>query len=162
MRSLSIFLPFFLLMTSLLFAEESTQRVGLPLVISERYLPGPLLEAVPRRDRDLPLVVRILEVKPAQDGFRYSIEVQGLDAGTYNLGDYLREANTEQKSSSQQLPITITTALEPGLVPPTELTPVVPPRTGGYRSLLWVLGIVWVAGLVALIFHQQEKGQHPQ
>lgn len=133
-------------------AEPPTQRVGLPLIVSDQYLPGPELEPLPRRSREPSLVVRILEIKPAQDGFRYTFEVQGLDAGTHNLGDYLREANSEQGASDHQVPIVITTALPPGLVQPEELTAQPVARIGGYRSLVWVLGIVWVAGLCALVF----------
>lgn len=147
---LSVLITFF--GASLCAAEAPSQRVGLPLILSDQYLPGPELEPLPRRSREPSLVVRILETKPAQDGFRYTFEVQGLDAGTHNLGDYLREANSEKGASDHQVPVLITTALPPGLVQPTELAPQPVPRIGGYRALLWILGIVWLAGLCALIF----------
>lgn len=157
MRLLFLFLLVIALGPGLFAADAPTQRVGLPLVITEHYFPGPELEPLPRRSREPSLVVRILEIKPAQDGFRYTFEVQGLDAGTHNLGDYLREANSEKGASAHQLPVTITTALPPGLVQPKDLTAKPAPRVGGYRALVWVLGIVWVAGLCGLIFYGKKK-----
>ncbi|MDQ8189937.1 hypothetical protein [Roseibacillus persicicus] len=142
----------FLFATTYLLGETPTQRVGLPLLLEDLYLKGPLLEPVPRTTRESPLMLRMVEVKPAQDGFRYTIEVQGLDAGDYNLGEFLREAQSESGHSSHQVPITITTALPPGLPRPAELQPKPLPRVGGYRALLWVLGLVWVSGLVWVLF----------
>ena len=71
-------------------AETPTSRVGQPLEIGEVFIPGEQIEPAPRRDRSPSLVVRVLEVKPAEGGFRYDFEVQGLDPGTYDLSDFLR------------------------------------------------------------------------
>ena len=138
-------------------AETPSQRVGLPLVIEDQYLSGPLLEPVPRRDREPSLVVRILETKPAQDGFRYTFEVQGLDAGTYNLGEFLREATAESGHSSHQVPLTITTELPPGLPRPADLEPKSAPEIGGYRTILKVLGVLWLIVLAIIINSFRKK-----
>lgn len=138
-------------------AEPPTQRVGLPLVIEDQYLPGPLLQPVPRRDREPSLVVQILETKPAKDGFRYTFEVQGLDAGTYNLGDFLREATAESGNSTHKVPVTITTALPPGLPRPADLESKPAPEIGGYRTVLKVLGILWVIILAIIIYSFRKK-----
>ena len=138
-------------------ADTPTQRVGLPLVIEDQYLAGPLLVPVPRRDREPPLVVQILETKPAQDGFRYNFEVQGLDDGTYNLGDFLRDATAESGSSTHKIPVTITTELPPGLPRPADLAPKSVPEIGGYRTVLNVLGILWAIVLVIIIYSFRKK-----
>ena len=138
-------------------ADTPTQRVGLPLVIEDQYLAGPLLEPVPRRDREPPLVVRILETKPAQDGFRYTFEVQGLDAGSYNLGEFLRETTAESGHSSHEVSVTITTELPPGLPRPADLAPKDVPEIGGYRTVLKVLGVLWVVVLLIIINSFRKK-----
>jgi len=137
--------------------DVPTQRVGLPLVIEDQYLPGKLLEPVPRRDREPPLVVRILETKPAKDGYRYTFEVQGLDPGRYNLGEYLRENAAETGHSAHEVPVVIVTDLPPGLPRPSELENKPVPEVGGYRTLLKVLGGVWIVGLVAFIYSFRKK-----
>lgn len=138
-------------------AEPPTQRVGLPLVIEDQYLPGPLLEPVPRRDREPSLVVRILETKPAKDGFRYTFEIEGLDPGTHDLGEYLRETIAESGHSAHKVPVLITTELPPGLPKPAELEPKPLPKIGGYRALLWGLGIFWSLVLIAIISSFRKK-----
>ena len=144
------------LATSFALGETPTQRVGLPLLLEEVYLKGPLLEPVPRKNREVPLIVRLVETKPAQDGFRYTFEVQGLDPGEYNLGNYLQEQSAESGVSAHQIPLIITTALPPGLPPPADLAPRSSPRVGGYRALIWILGLVWVAGLAWLFFSSRK------
>lgn len=140
-------------------AEESplSQRVGLPLQLEDVYLPGPQVEPIPRKSRDLPVIVRLVETRPAQDGFRYHFEVQGLEAGHYNLADYLRIISAESGDLPHSIPFRITTALPPGLPQPTTLEPSPIPKIGGYRALLWLLGLVWLAGLAWLFFSGKGK-----
>ncbi|MGJ8723750.1 MAG: hypothetical protein ACSHYB_04255 [Roseibacillus sp.] len=158
-----IFLLLFALFCTLpLHAETPTQRVGLPLLLEDLYLTGPLTEPVPRKDREVPLIVRLVETKPAQDGFRYTFEVQGLDPGSYNLGDYLRPTATESGTSSHFIPLIITTGLPPGLPQPAALQPKPAPRIGGYRALLFILGLVWIAGLTWLFFSSRKRKESHQ
>jgi hypothetical protein len=137
--------------------EAFIQRVGLPLLIEDHYLPGPRLEPIPRTDREIPLMVRLVETKPAQDGFRYTFEVQGLDPGTYNLGNYLRKEESESGRSRHNIPLTITTELPPGLARPAELQTETLPRIGGYRALIAVLVIAWVGGIVCIYYSMRKK-----
>ena len=159
-RQQAMYLTFSLaafLFTLPLFGEALTQRVGLPLLLEDLYLAGPQLEPIPRKDREVPLIVRLVEIKPAQDGFRYAFEVQGLEPGSYNLGDYLHETSSESGTSSHTIPLTITTALPPGLPQPATLQPSPSPRIGGYRALIWILGLLWIAGLAWLFFSNRKK-----
>lgn len=135
-------------------AEEAvpTQRVGQPLVIREIYIPGAEVKPKPRRDREPPLVVRILEVKPAKDGFRYDFEVQGLEPGKHDVARYL-----EGNDAVPAIPIEITTPLPPGLTRPHDLDKGELPRLGGYRTKMIVLGVLWFAGLAALLLFWKKK-----
>jgi hypothetical protein len=131
-----------------------TQRVGQPLEIRDLYLPGGEVKPTPRRDRKPPLVVRILEIKPAKDGSRYDFEVQGLEAGTYNLADFLE---APASTSLPAIPLEITTTLPPGLAYPHDAPPGDLPKLGGYRTMMIVLGTLWLAGLAAILLWRKKK-----
>lgn len=134
-----------------------TQRVGLPLTITEIYIPGGEVKAKPRRDREPPLVVRILEVKPAKDGSRYDFEVQGLEAGRHNLADYLEPADGSQATKLPEIPLEITSTLPAGLTYPNKIERGELPKLGGYRTAMTVLGGVWLAGLGAILLWKKKK-----
>jgi hypothetical protein len=131
-----------------------TQRVGQPLEIREIYIPGGEVKAKPRRDRKPPLMVRVLEVKPAKDGFRYDFEVQGLDAGSHNLADFLE---APAGTVIPAIPLEITSALPPGLVHPNKNEAGELPKLGGYRTKMMVLGGIWLAGLGAILLWRTKK-----
>jgi len=150
-----------LLSAAALSAEEQpavpTQRVGQPLTITEIYIPGGEVRAKPRRDREPPLVVRILEVKPAKDGSRYDFEVQGLEAGRHNLADYLEPVNEAEPAQFPEIPLEITSALAPGLSHPHKIERSKLPEIGGYRTTMIVLGSAWVAGLAGILLWKKKK-----
>ena len=129
-----------------------TQRVGLPLEIREVFLPGPEVKPKPRRDREPPLVVRILDVKPAKDGFRYDFEVHGLEPGAHNLTDFL-----ESTTALPAIPLEITTALPPGLIDPHPPAKRELPQLGGYRKTMTALAAAWFAGLIAILLWRRKK-----
>jgi len=143
-----------LLSASPLLAETSTQRVGQPLEIREIYIPGGEVKAKPRRDRQPPLMVRVVEVKPAKDGFRYDFEVQGLEAGTHNLADFLE---APAGTTIPAIPLEITSALPPGLVHPNKSKAGDLPKLGGYRTKMMFFGGLWIAGLVAILLWRKKK-----
>jgi hypothetical protein len=143
-----------LLGSAALLAETPTQRVGQPLEIREIYIPGGEVKAKPRRDRQPPLMVRVLDVKPAKDGSRYDFEVQGLEAGTYNLADFLE---APAGTALPEIPLEITSALEPGLVHPNKNEAGELPKLGGYRSTMIALVAAWCAGLVAIVLWRKKK-----
>lgn len=143
-----------LLGSAALLAETPTQRVGQPLEIREIYIPGGEVKAKPRRDRQPPLMVRVLDVKPAKDGSRYDFEVQGLEAGTYNLADFLE---VPAGTTLPEIPLEITTGLPPGLVHPNKNESGDLPKLGGYRTTMMILGGVWLAGLGAILLWRKKK-----
>jgi len=148
-----------LLLTSSLPAQDTppvpSQRVGLPLEIREIYLPGPELKPKPRRDRKPPLVVRILNVKPAKDGFRYDFEIQGLEPGPHNLTDFL-----DSPTPLPPIPIEITTPLPPGLLDPHPQQNRDLPQLGGYRQTMIALAATWLLGLIAILLWRKKKPEN--
>ncbi|MEK7949254.1 hypothetical protein [Luteolibacter soli] len=143
-----------LLLVSPLLAETPTQRVGQPLEIREIYIPGGEVKAKPRRDRQPPLMVRVVEVKPAKDGFRYDFEVQGLDAGSYNLAEFLE---APAGTVIPAIPLEITSGLPPGLVNPNKNQAGELPKLGGYRTKMMVFGGLWVAGFVSILLWRKKS-----
>lgn len=142
--------------TTLAFAAPTvpSQRVGQPLEIKEIYIPGGEVKPKPRRDHKPPLTVRLLETKPAQDGFRYDFEVQGFEPGPHNLADYLEGP---EGTVIPAIPLEITTPLDPGITVPHTIDPGTLPKLGGYRNMMILLGAVWLAGLAAILFWKKKK-----
>ncbi len=134
-------------------SNTPTTRVGLPITFTDLYIPGGEAKPKPRPNHEPPIVVRLIAVKPAADGKRYDLEVYGLEAGTYNLADFLVPVDPATPPRfDKPIPIKITTGLPPGLTRPAELEVIPPPRIGGYRVIAWTLGVFWFLGLLALIF----------
>jgi hypothetical protein len=137
-----------------LLAETPTQRIGQPLEIREIYIPGGEVKPKPRRDRKPPLMVRVVEVKPAKDGFRYDFEVQGLEAGRYNLAEFLE---APAGTAIPAIPLEITSALPPGLVHPNKNQAGDLPKLGGYRTKMMTFSGLWIAGLVGILLWRKKK-----
>ena len=130
-------------------AAPARVTVGMTHKIEQLVLPGGELAAKPI-DRDMPIVVRIVESFPHGSDTLYDLEFYGLEPGEYNLADYLQRAD----GSAAELPaspVVIESVLPPGQVTPHELTTTRMPRLGGYTLLLILLGIVWPLGLIAII-----------
>ncbi len=149
-------IPAIFLSAGLAMAAAPTQRVGQPLVITDVYIPGGEAEPAPRRDREPPLVVRLTDVKPAQDGFRYDFEVQGLDPGKYDLATFLVPSDPAVPPRFPQIPLEITATL-PGVVMPVIPAPRAPQGLGGYRTMAVTAGALWLAGLAGILFWMRKR-----
>lgn len=138
--------------------QISTTTVGMPANIVDLILPGPVLETRPI-DRDAAMVVRVKQAIPyGTDAHRYQVEYYCLEAGEYNLADYLQQLD----GSPAQVPevkVSVVARLGEGQVLPSELALKSTPRVGGYMMWLIIAGIVWVLGLFAILFvgRKQEK-----
>jgi len=135
--------------------REST--VGLPARIDGLVLPGPELEAKPLVDRRAPLVVRVLQAWPHGSAFRYDIEYYGLEKGHFDLKAYLRRKNGSAAADLPSIPVEVRSVLPPGQVKPNELRPEAPPWLGGYWIALIAVGVLWAAGLLAILFVGRRK-----
>ena len=126
--------------------------LGLPLTLTDLYFPGPEIQSIPRRDQSRSLVVRILAVKSAAEGHRYDLEVYGLDPGTYQLADFLQRKNGTPLTTPGPT-VTITANHPPEVLPePVPLDHRPPPKIGGYRRALIVIGVAWTTGLFFILF----------
>lgn len=125
--------------------------LGVPGVLEEVVLPGPEL-AVRPLDRDAPLVLRIVAVRPHGTAHRYDLEVYGLEGGDYDLRQLLVPAEAGAAPVElPPLPVTITDALPPGQVEPFPLEAGALPEVGGYRLALVLGAGAWIAGLLAIL-----------
>ncbi|BCX48374.1 hypothetical protein HAHE_22820 [Haloferula helveola] len=127
--------------------EEGTR------VVLERddYIPRPL-------DDRTPLIVRLGEVSPVEDGYSYRFHFIGFEPGEYRLADFLMRADGTPAEELGDRTVTVKTIL------PADhdgsLTPHVPstfPWFGGYRTLLIGLGVVWVLGWIALAWFGRRR-----
>ncbi|MEL7337706.1 MAG: hypothetical protein AAFN70_16050, partial [Planctomycetota bacterium] len=128
-------------------------RIGMPRVINDVILPGPRLQVRPLEDRDDPFIVRIVSTTPHGEGFRYAMEFYALEEGTYNVADYLETDSGE--STPIALPymiVNVSATLPDGQIMPTPLDSGRVPYTGGYRFWVVTAILLWILGLIALIF----------
>lgn len=140
------------LLLGVLLQEPSrwSATVGMPVSVKDLVLPGSELEAVPA-ERGAPLVLRVDAVQPHGDRYRYDLVFYALEPGTHDLRSYLRRRDGSGIESLPPLELEVATLLPPGQVEPHRPEAGRLPRFGGYRTLLWVLGVLWVAGLVVLL-----------
>ena len=131
--------------------EPRTTTVGMPARIEQLLLPGTELEARPLADRKSPIVLRIEATFRHGDGFRYDLLYYGLDPGDYDLRHYLRRKDGSPASELPPIPVSIKSVLPPGQVEPSKLSLGALPRLGGYWLALVSGGVLWIAGLLAIL-----------
>jgi hypothetical protein len=130
---------------------RATSTVGMPARIDQLVLPGPELEAQPIEDRRTPVVVRIAAAYPHGSAFRYDLSYYGLEPGRYDLKDYLRRKDGTPTKDLPSIPVVVEPVLPPGQVEPHPLVLERSPFLGGYRLVVLIGGILWSAGLLAIL-----------
>jgi hypothetical protein len=131
--------------------DERVSTVGRPARIENRVLPGSELEVKPLAERT-PIVLRIVRVFPHGTAFRYDLEYYGLEAGTFDLKDYLQRKDRSSSAELPSIPVTIQSILPPGQIKPNPPAPRLSPRLGGYWLVLLLGGVLWGVGLLLLLF----------
>jgi hypothetical protein len=131
------------------FISESS--VGFPVRLQQLVLPGSELEAVPWDDKTL-VVVQIEAVYPHGTAFRYDLVYHALEPGEYELRKFLRRKDGTLADDLPPLPVKIKSLLPPGQVRPHQVAFGRLPQLGGYRTLLAVGAILWIAGLVWIVY----------
>jgi hypothetical protein len=101
--------------------------------------------------------VRLLDVKPALDGFRYDFEVQGFEPGPHDLAAYLVAADPAQPPRFPKIPLEIRSESPAGILLPHELKPPLLPSMGGYRATMLFLAVVWAGGFMGLLYWLRHK-----
>lgn len=130
--------------------DERTAAVGMRARI-EVVLPGSELEPAPSTAKT-PVVVRVLNVWPHGEHHRYQLEWSGLEPGKHDLAKYLVRKDGSQTEGLPPVEVTVTSVLPKGAMEPGEIAPAAPQRLGGYTALMIVAGVLWVAGLLAILF----------
>jgi hypothetical protein len=131
--------------------SQRTSTVGMPVRIEQLVLPGSRLQAKPLDDRRLPIVVRVVDVFPHGSDYRYDLEYYGLDAGDFDLRDYLQREDGSPVDNLPPLPVSIQSLLPEGQVLPHPPASNRLPRLGGYRWAMVIGGALWTLGLTALL-----------
>jgi hypothetical protein len=131
--------------------------VGMPAKIEQLVLPGTELEARPIEDRRTPVVLRIVNSYAHGSAFRYDIVVYGLEPGEFDLRESMRRKDGSPITDLPSIPIKIESMLPPGQIEPHQLALAQSPFLGGYRLLLIGGGLVWAAGLAAILLAGRRK-----
>jgi hypothetical protein len=139
-------------------AAPPETNIGISGRILQLVLPAPELEAVPL-DSHSPIVLRVLATWPHGTDFRYDLEYYGLEAGRYDLAQYLKHKDGTPATNLPGIPVTVAALLPEGQVQPNTLEPTALPHLGGYQKTLIALGIVWVVGLAAILFLGRRRAQ---
>ena len=147
----------FFLISSLWSFSQTKAPLGLPKTLEDLYLPGSKIEVIPRTNNESSLVIRILEIKPAANGFRYDFEIYALDPGTHRIAEFLRYATYRSPIKDLDATFEVTTTHPLDTLPkPSEPEPVEPEKLGGYKNLVIVLGIFWLLIFLAIIFYRKK------
>lgn len=125
--------------------------VGMRAVLQQVVLPGSELVPAPS-DSKSPVLVRVLGTWPHGDGHRYDLEWTGLEAGRFDLVRWLVRKDGTPADGLPPLEVEVDSLLPPGQVEPADLAPTAPERLGGYRTLQIAAGVLWAAGLLAILF----------
>ena len=149
----------FFLISSLWSFSQTKAPLGLPKTLEDLYVPGSKIEVIPRTNNESSLVIRILEIKPAANGFRYDFEIYALDPGTHRIAEFLRYATDRSPIKDLDATFEVTTTHSLDTLPkPSEPEPVEPEKLGGYKNLIIVLGIFWLLIFLAIIFYRKKHG----
>ena len=154
--SQAMFVALILATTNVVAFEERSPTVGAAGSVEQIILPGTELVGKPITEGD-PIVVRVLNVFPHGDSFRYDIRFHGMEPGKFNLVDWLERKDGSEKKNLPNVEVTIRSLLPPGQIEPNELETGWIPRMGGYRVLMVAAIVLWFFGLLALIFAKRKK-----
>lgn len=140
-----------LLLLALADADESAPTVGMPARVEQLILPGTELEVVPRETAREPLVLRIEDIYPHGNAFRYDFVYYGLEPGKYDLKRYLRRKDGSSTEGLPSIPVEVRPILPPGQILPHGAGAAATPRLSNYRYWAALAGAIWFAGLATIL-----------
>lgn len=115
-------------------------------------IPGGEVEARPLPECKIPIVARITKKRALEKSFEYTIVFYGLEAGEFDLRDALRRKTGETLSAVPPILVKVESVLPPGLVEPNTIPSNPLGLTSTYKSTLILAAILWVLGLLAILF----------
>ena len=137
--------------------KTEAPSVGVPGEIEQLLLPGTLLTHENVDPSETDLVVRIIRSFPHGDSFRYDISYYGMESGDYDLSKYLVREDGSSTDDLPAIPVTIKSIINPGQIQPNDLDIGMFGRVGGYKQMVIIGVIIWVAVLLAMIFMGRRK-----
>ncbi|HBN77804.1 MAG TPA: hypothetical protein DD473_18740 [Planctomycetaceae bacterium] len=138
---------------------DLTTTVGMTATLEQVVLPGSELIVRPLENRHDPFVLRIIETFGHGTDHRYDFDFYALEPGTYNLIDYLIRSDGSAVGKIDPVLVRVTETLPAGQVAPSELSEPTLPSLGGYQLMLIAGSVIWVLGLLALIFAGRKREQ---
>lgn len=103
-------------------------------------IPGPKLSAIPYTHGDA-LAVRIANIEPIQNGFRYDLRYMAYGPGRHDLREYLLNDRLQPASGFPEMPVTVAALLpkdESGKLLETPPTPI-----DLHTKYRWGMGLLW-------------------
>ena len=133
--------------------------VGMSGVVRQVILPGTELTVREVSPRTTPIAVRIDDVYTHGEGFRYDLTWFGLEPGNHNLCDYLARKDGTTVDDLPSISVAVNSILLPEQVRPHAPDPGLLSRIGGYRMMMSLAIVVWVLGLLVIIFVGRARQQ---
>jgi hypothetical protein len=81
----------------------------------------------------------------------------GLEPGNYDLRSALQRKDGSPTTDVPEVKVTVKALLPPGQILPNDIPAKANPYFGGYRLALVAAGILWLLGLLAIIFIGRKK-----
>jgi hypothetical protein len=134
----------------------TASTVGMPRKIEQIVLPGSELEPIPVTDETL-VVIRVDAVYTHGTAFRYDLVCYAVEPGDYDLRNYLRRKDGSPTADLPRIPFKVSSQLPAGQIEPHDLGYTGLPWLGGYRLLMILAGVVWVGGLVWILYPRKKK-----
>ncbi len=135
----------------------ASATTGMDGLIDDLILPGSELEPKPLPDTNTPIVLRIEQVFPHVDDWRYNFSFYGIVPGRHDLRDYLQRKDGSSLEGVPPIPVEIVPIRPPGDLVRPSLDIEDPPKVGGYKWALIAIGIFWVAVMALLVFGFRKK-----
>lgn len=134
--------------------------VGMRVLVEEFVIPGSDLAPLPVEDPGrADVLVRLLHRYPHGENRRYDLEITPFVEGEIDLRDHLVRLDGSDLDDVPPL-IVLSEAVTDAaseIVEPSGLEVPAPRDVGGYRTVGIVLGVLWVLGLLALLFGGRRK-----
>ncbi len=140
--------------------DQREASVGMRAYVEQVVLPGTELETAPT-STEAPLVVRVLRTWPHGEHLRYDLEWVGFEPGTYDLTDYLVRRDGSSADDLPAVEVAVRSTLAADVFEPSEPDPEAADRVGGYTKLQIVVGVLWLAGLLAILFVGRRRRPRP-
>jgi hypothetical protein len=136
--------------------DQREATVGMRAYVEQVVLEGSELVAAPTTIQ-APVLVRILRTFAHGDHLRYDLEWVGFEEGTYDLTDYLVRKDGSSTDGLPDVEVEVVSVLPGDMFEPSEIDPEQGQRLGGYSALQVVVTVIWVAGLLAILFFGRKR-----